>query len=348
MSSLAQSALGCFFATSAVEFEVAAERVGLVERWLRFGDCMVRLRFAGSELAGVLLPAFAGSDRGAPEEFDATIDLWEEPACPGGAAPHPWAFADIGPGGLVRGGGDGRVVAVHETASRSLTLVDLERRALLHRVHDCAAVPWWERAAPLRSALYWALDGERRHLVHAGAVGEQRGCALIAGASGSGKTTVALAALSHGLLYIADDYVLLDTAGEATACSIYGTAKLDSGHLQRFPGLAAKVRHPPPAEAEQKAVLDVVRLMPDSVRESLPVCAVIVPHVRGGRSRLRRISAGAAILALAPSTVLQQPFGDGGVVAVLADVVQRVPCFALDVGDDVPALPALVQEALAS
>jgi hypothetical protein len=52
------------------------------------------------------------------------------------------------------------------------------------------------------------------------------------------------------------------------------------------------------------------------------------------------------MLALAPSTVLQQPFGGGEVVAALADVVREVPCFALDVGDDVAELAALVQETL--
>jgi hypothetical protein len=345
--SLAAPQLGAFFATAAAEFDAAAERVGVAERALRFGRCTVRLRFAGGQLAGVMLPAFVEPDRRESGDFDATIDLWEERACAAGAAPYPWAFGDIGPGGLVRGG-DQRVLAVHGTASGSLTLVDVDRRAVLYRVPACADVPWWERAAPLRAALYWAVGGERRHLVHAGAVGDHRGCALVAGASGSGKTTVALAGLSHGLLYIADDYLLLDTAGEPTACSIYGVAKLDAGHERRFPELAADVRRPPAAEAEQKAVLDVARLMPDSMRKSLPVRAVIVPRVCGGRSQLRRVSAGAAMLALAPSTVLQQPFGEGEVLGMLAEVVRATPCFALDVGDDVGALAPLVRDALAS
>jgi len=342
--SLTESALGSFFAAASSEFTLAAERVGVVERALRFGDRAVRLRFAGAELADLLLPTFG--DRAGPAEVCATIDLWEERACPGPVAKYPWAFADIGPGGLVRDDGDRRVFAVHETGSGALTLVDLDRRALLHRVPERGAVRWWERAAPLRSALYWALGDERRHLVHAGAIGDPRGCALIAGASGSGKTTVALAGLCHGLLYIADDYLLLDTSREPTACSIYGVAKLDAGHQRRFPKLAADLRHPPAAEAEQKAVLDVSRLMPDSMREALPVRAVVVPRITGGRSRLRHVSAGAAMLALAPSTVLQQPFGGGEVVASLADVVREVPCFALDVGDDVAVLAALVQETL--
>ena len=340
MSSVAERELESFFAASAEQFGAAAGARGLHERWLRFGPALLRLRFAGPELAAVLLPAF-GQREAPPGHPYATIDLWADPD-----GPCPWAFEDIGPGGLVRTGAEQRVLAVHETASGALTLVDRERRALLHRVPGADAVPWWQRAAPLRAGLYWALGGERRHLVHAGAVGDERGCALIPGASGSGKTTVALAALSHGLLYLADDYVLMDASREPVALSIYGVAKLDQGHLQRFPTLAAGVRHPPAAEADQKAVLDVAGLMPDSIRGSLSIRAVIVPRITGGRSHLRPVSSGAAMLALAPSTVLQHPFGDGSVLTVLGDVVRQVPCYALDVGDDMAELAAAVKEAL--
>jgi hypothetical protein len=227
-----------------------------------------------------------------------------------------------------------------------VTLVDCGRRVLLHRVRAVAAVPWWERAAPLRVALFWALRGEGRHLVHAGAVGDDRGGVLLAGASGSGKTTVALAALVHGLGYVADDYILLDAAGAPTAISIYNTAKLDDGHVGRFGALAPGIRFPPPSDAGEKAVLDIARLMPGSLRESLPVRAVLVPRICGGRSRLRRASAAEALLALAPSTALQMPFGDRAVVSSLAALVRRVPCFGLDVGDDVAEVAGGVERAL--
>lgn len=343
---LAEAGLEPCFAAAGAEFEGAARARGLVVRQLRFGPHSVRLRFAGDELADVLLPAFADQRLDGHGVSLATISVWSERACVGDPGRFPWTGADIGPGGLVRGFDDGSVVAVHEPASRAITLVDRARQMLLHRVPEAGAVPWWERAAPLRSALFWALGGGGRHLVHAGAVGDDRGGVLVAGASGSGKTTVALAALTRGLGYLAEDYVLLDVTGEPTVFPIYGTAKLDGGHRRRFATLAGAVRLPPAPEAEQKAVLDVGRLAPDLLRESLPVRGVLLPRIRGARARLRRVSGGEALLALAPSTVLQQPFDDGAAVAALAGLVRRVPCFAMDVGDDVADIAATVEQAL--
>ena len=307
------------------------ERVGVVERELCVADRRVAARFAGGELADALLPALAqradsGGGRGA---VDATIAVWEARACPDGPVAFPWRAEDIGPGGLVRGSDPDGVVAVHETGSGALTLAHTGERSLLHRVPRLDAVPWWERAAPLRVALFWALRGDRRHLVHAGAVGDDRGGVLLAGASRSGKTTVALAALTHGLHYLADDYILLDTHRHPTAHAIYTTAS---------------VRHR--SGAAEKSVLDVAVVMPGAVRASLPVRAVIAPRIRGGRTDLAPLKPTQALLALAPSTVFQMPFDDGAALGSLTTLVRRVPCFSLAVGDDPADLAHAIDHAL--
>lgn len=310
--------------------------VGEVDRVICLGDRRVRLRFAGTALADALTAALRPRLAEDAGPVHATIGLWEESCVPGGASALPWRDVDLGPRGLLRGPDGTDVTAVHEAGSGAVTLVERRARELLYRVPDVSTLPWWERAAPLRPALFWALSEPGRHLVHAGAVGDaRRGGLLLAGAGGSGKTTVALAALAAGMAYVADDYLLLHaTDPEPVAWNMYGTAKLDAGHLARFPQLADAVSISRDPVADEKAVLDVAALLPGSLVSSLPVRAVLVPHIRGGRARLRRASAGEALLALAPSTTFQMPFDDGQVVRSLAAVARRVPAFGLDVGDD--------------
>jgi len=84
MPRLAEAGPEAFSSAAAREYEVAVECEGVFERSLRFGDCRVRLRFAGGGLAGALLPALAQRRDDVGGAVHATIDLWEERACPEG------------------------------------------------------------------------------------------------------------------------------------------------------------------------------------------------------------------------------------------------------------------------
>jgi hypothetical protein len=358
MSTLADARLRSAFEASGVAFASAAAREGLVERVVRFGHHGVRLRVAGDGLAEIVLarlatrPVAATAAAGRASIEIATIAVWSAAASrePGGdRAPVPWRFDEIGPGGLVAGSDPAGIVAVHETGSDAITLAEPSRRAVLHRLPCVSDLRWWQRATPLRVPLFWAFGGDRCHLVHAGAVGDDRGAILLAGASGAGKTTATVAAVACGLGYLADDYALLETGGgsEATAIALYTGAHLDAGNCRRFASLGAAITLPHAADAGAKAVLDVAAWRPEQLRESLRVRAVVLPRICGGHSRLRPIGAARALLGLAPSTVFQMPFDGGSAVAALAELARNRPCFMLDVGDDVHELGATVERALA-
>lgn len=351
----AHAALPAFFEDAAREHAETVASVDGRDHDLRFADRLVRLRFAGDELADALIaplrPRLTDLDA-AEDDLDpavspsATIALWEECDVPGHALPVPWREGDLAARGLLRGPDGSDVVAVHELGYHAITLIDRRSRLLLHRVPDVAALPWWERAAPLRPALFWALSGPDRHLVHAGAVGDERGGVLLAGAGGSGKTTVALAALAAGMSYVADDYLLLHTAPDPVAWNLFGTAKLDAGHLARIPRFASAANISPDPVTDEKWVLDVADVFPDALVSSLPIRAIVVPRIHGGRSALRPTTAGVALLALAPSTAFQMPYDDGAVVASLAAVARSVPAFLLEVGDDVQDLVLAIDRVL--
>ncbi len=348
MSSLVEAGFGAFYAGALDEFEALADRDGTIEQDLSFPHRRVRLRFTSHHLANALLPALTRRRQPPTGQPDITINLWEATATLHPPIPYPWTPEQIGPAGLITGTATNQILAIHDTAAGAITLHHRPQHTILHRVTDHHTIPWWERAAPLRPALHLALTQPGHHLVHAGAIGNHHGAALLAGPAGAGKTTLALAALTHNLHYLADDYTLLDTHPQPTAHSIYDTAKLDGGHLRRFPSLASLVRFPPPEAADEKAVLDVASVGRGSVRQSLPVRAVVVPRIAAGtkRARLRPARASEALLALAPSTVFQMPFDDRAVLGALAQLVREVPSYQLELGADPAQLAELLKQTL--
>jgi hypothetical protein len=307
------------------EFDFAAENRDVVERQLLLGDRRVRVRIVGARLAELLLAALA--DRADPRPAarpDATIDVWERQAEDG--ITFPWDESEIQAGGLVREPGESRYLAVHHTYSGAITLIDRPGCAILHRVADAESLPWWERCSPLKTALFWAMGGNGPRFVHAGAVGDERGGVLLVGAPRSGKTTVALAAAANGLGYLGDDSVLL-----------YGPDRLMAGSIYRTAGIRIH------AATDEATVHDVPRV---SLRDALTIRAVIVPRIDGSRTQLHSIEPSQALRAWAPSSALRLPFDKGQVVATLAALVRRVPCFALSVGDDPRAQAHAIDEAL--
>jgi hypothetical protein len=317
MPRLAEAPLEELFAQAVDAHGQAVAQNGELRHELCFAGRRLSFRFAHPALARALLEAMAPrivEDGGGGLD----IGLWA------GADPGPWHPADLGPRGLVRGSSPDGVSAVYEAGSGALTLFDRVSSRILHHVPGAAEIPWWERAAPLRPALFFALASTGCHLVHAGAVGDPSlGCVLLAGPGGAGKTSLALAAVEHGLSYVGDDYVLLE---DGIAWNLYATAKVDAG-----PG-------------REKTVVEVD---PKSLVEALPVRAVVVPANGAGQVRLKGISAGQALLALAPSTAFQMPFDRGAVLATLGELVQRVPCHRLELGSSSEAAASALREVLA-
>jgi hypothetical protein len=317
MLRLAEASLQGLFAEASAAYEQAIARSGEVRRVLRFAGRQLELRFAGATLAEALLGAMAPRIT-AGDSAELSIGLWA------GDSPLPWRLPEVGPRGFVRGSSPDGVSAVYEPGSGAITLFDNDSAQILYRVPGIDEIPWWERAAPLRPALHFALAGPASHLVHAGAVGDpDRGGLLLAGPGGSGKTSLALAAVEHRMHYVGDDYVLL-VGG--VAWNLYRTAKVDAG-----PG-------------REKAVVEIDS---SALVEALPVRAVVVPAICDGDARLERISAGGALLALAPSTAFQMPFDRGAVIGTLAELVRRVPCYRLELGSSPAAAAAALVEVLA-
>jgi hypothetical protein len=305
------------------------------------------MRVVGTALAEALLRPFRhllGPPSGEPPQL--VVELWDEA--------ETGVSCDLADPRLVPTGQtttvashDGRwVVYLH---GQTLTCLDRRARHLVGWIRDTASLGLYELGRPLHAPLLlWHRD-RGIHAVHAGLVSEDGRGVLFAGEGGSGKTTSALACLFAGFQYLSDDYVGLERRGDGTYVghSLYASSHLEPGHLRRFPELVPHAirGHLP---HEDKSLVLLSDLFPDRFARSTPIDLLLLPRVTGGPEPIARpATKGQALLRLAPSSLLMLPHATGAAFGRLADLVDRVPRYWLELGGDVHAIPPRVRELLA-
>ena len=342
MTGLAAQTPQEFFSAVRERFDDAAAHAGLSESRFQVGDRVVLLRFAGDGLRDLLTPALAHLAAPPHAEPDLTVFLFDTAAT--GVAPPPpaWASDAFGQRGEVEGFNDGRIRTVFQQGSDVLLMYDRERRAALYWSADHRRIPYWERSFPLRTVFHWWLEDRPMQPVHAAAVGLPEGGVLIAGLSGSGKSTTALACLDSELLFAGDDYVLVRANPTPFVYSLYGTAKLEPENLARFPLLHARPANGDRLDRE-KALLFVNSFAPRKLSRGFPIRGLVVPRVTGRPdTRLGPCKAAEAFLALAPTTLCHLPGAEGAALAKLGALVRQVPAYTLEAGTDLAQIPETI------
>lgn len=328
---------------------------GTIERNYRFGTEVVRLRFAGGALVDALTPAVAHLATDADVAADITVELWDSESTGADLSPLITMMREriaydhyqfLSPRHEVLAISNDRVPATLDQWSGAFSLFDRQRAHGVYWVESSALIPYFERAAPLRTLLSWALSDRGIESVHAAAVGSVDGGVLLAGRGGSGKSSTALACLAAGMGHLADDYCLIGDGPRAY--SMYGVAKVNGlVDLQRMPQFLPHVVNPESSGSE-KLVLHLGLSHPESLVESFPIVAVVVPKVvEQPRSELRPTSAASALRALGPTTLLQRPGSGERTLRAMSELVQGVPCLELRLGTDSSDVPALLAGLLA-
>ncbi|GAY17378.1 hypothetical protein [Mycobacterium sp. shizuoka-1] len=295
-------------------------------QWLRIAGRDVRVDVADPEVGDALLPALRHhlGQPGAP--ITARLVVWSTPL-----GPFPWGPAHLGRGGAVAGLSHGPVRACAAADETSLVLWDSERRLACCWFAGIHGVTRWDRAAPLRTALHFALTDRRHQLIHAAAIGSAGRAALLAGPGGSGKSTTTLACLEAGLQVVGDDYSVIELDnGAARTWNLYRSIKVGERG---------------PAGRDDRRTLIVGEDLPGAVTDCLDVVAILLPRVGDAAdSTLTPASPAEALRALAPSTLLQAPEEDAPSLGLLAELARTAPAFALTLGADrgVPTIADLV------
>lgn len=314
---------------------VAAEEAtdAVPDRWFDIAGGVVRLRFAGPAMVEFACRAIAHLEREPADAPDLTLRLWDSGSSGIPVPPRPPEFDRFRGNGAIEGTAAAGIQAAFVGGAEALSVFDAGSRSGIHWVRDATAIREYDKPAPLRLLLSWWLETRGATLVHGAAVGTCTGAALLAGAAGAGKSTTALACLTAGLDYLADDYCAVVTTPEPVVHSVYSSGKAVTANLSLLPGLA-RLAPRPDSRFEEKSIYYLAEHAPDRIARTRPLRAVLVPRIAGGaNTRVEPASPATALAALAPSTLFQIAHSGSAAFAELARLVRSVPCYQLLVGD---------------
>src|SRR3989442_1436523 len=231
-----------FFRAAYDAFEAASRSVGgVAERYYRIARCPIRLRFAGPALMPYITPAFEhlASERCAKASL--TVCFFDTSSTRTRMPPAPWPADAYGPRGEIKGYNSGRIHTLYQRGVDALHMLDVQTQTAIYWVRRPEVIPYWESGFPMRTILHWWTLKRPCLSLHAGAVGEPSGGVLIAGRSGSGKSTTTLACLHSDLSYAGDDFVLATLEPSPFVHSLSSSAKLEPENLPRFPELRSAI-----------------------------------------------------------------------------------------------------------
>lgn len=328
-------------------FEQAGRTAGgIIDRFYTIAGYTVRLRFAGPALLPLITPALAHLAASPSSAPDLTVCLWDSETTGVQLPFPPWRIRDRSARGEVPGYSDGRFYTAFQPRAGILSMLDASANRAVFWIPRAAALPSFEMAMPLRAVFHWWMSGRGRQLIHAAAVGTADGGVLLVGRGGVGKSTTALACLSAAMAYAGDDYIAFQMEPTPIAHSLYSSGKLAPDALARLPHLLPAISTPG-RPGEEKAVLFLHEHYPQQIRPSLPIRAVLLPRVTDRlETTIVRTSAGAALIALAPSTIFWLPHAGERALQAMAALLQRVPSYVLYVGTDLAQVPAVIADLL--
>jgi hypothetical protein len=322
----------------------------LCERHYIFGGKRVEAYIAGETLAEHTDRAFGHlrAEPGSPGAPQLRIALWDESAMgvsrPAGAANDLPVSVHRAEGGLVSIHAGGRVFRYE--GEQSITWLDRAAKLMVGWRASADRLSLDERSKPLPLLLRLWYEDRNIHFVHAGLVARDGQGVVIAGKSGTGKTTTALACALQGFDFLGDDQFGLEAAkdGAFVGHSLYSGARVAGDHLHNFPRL---LPHTLQSDEGTKSLTFLSEISRGRVARNATIRAVILPRISGGGAvRIEAAGPTEALLRVAPSSLFIA-FGAGAAgFDRLRQLVQSVPCYRLDLGRDLDQVAVCLRRVL--
>ena len=214
----------------------------------------------------------------------------------------------------------------------AFNLIHLEQNIGIYWVRSVAHMPWWIAGSPLQRIIACWMRAQGLELTHAAAVANQHAAILLAGKSGSGKSTTTLSCIDSGLFCLSEDYCLIDMKTQAQVFSIYNSFKLEPSSLLRFPHYARYAVNQARAPHE-KALMFQHDIHPRQLCKVRPIKAIVSLKI-GKKTTLEPCHPGVNTLALAASSIFQLSASTQATLTRYKNLCLEKDCYQLILGPD--------------
>jgi hypothetical protein len=312
-----------------------------------FGGRPVRIRVVGHEIAKSITKPFSHLQVDEPDrDPELIIDVWDESEtgvrCQSQSTNGERRFIKT-----TAVAADGRLIG--QQLRNVLSCYNHGNQHIISSARWSDQLSVYERCKPFaRPLLEWHND-KNIQIIHGSLISDQDKGILFGGKSGSGKSTSALVCLCAGFKFLSEDYVGLQQRhdGSFLGYSLYNSVFLKVADLARFPSFGPYIMKG--LAHEEKCAVVLAQVFPDRLARVVPIRAIVLPRiVDTTRPKFYYASKGDALLALGPSSLLQIPsrrLGAHGFSRV-AQLIEKTPCYWLELGGDPTSIPDLVGEIL--
>ena len=350
MSTTTTSAIApsAFFEIVYNGFRCAVESSHCVDRYFHFAGYDVHLQYAGSSLVQFSTEALGHLlSKHVPDTIDLTICIWDSDTT---IARSINAFNET-PGSLQTRRGEllnyssDQYQTAFQPDAGILSLIDKSRNLALVYIQNLEPSVY-KSASPFHLVLHWWLREKRLYVIHSAAIGLEQGAALLIGRSGAGKSTSALACLQNGMKFIADDRCVVSLDPEPVVYALYNSGKVFPGQMDHFPDFQNSIINPE-AQTPEKNLMFVHQFDPERIALQLPVRVIFLSRLTHQKeTTLSSVKLMEVCQVLAVSTMLYTPGWSQTDLKASVQLVQSVPCYAINLGEDLSQIPKLISQVI--
>ncbi|MEP7313398.1 MAG: hypothetical protein ABI859_12510 [Pseudomonadota bacterium] len=304
----------------------------------------IRVRVAGQAWAQIVAASMGHlvSTQHPAGEPALTIDVWDVEDT--GVPPPQLAEPDpAAPPILMKTSEDGRFVG--EERHHGMTWLDRTQNHIAGFALAATRLNLDERARPFHKLLSAWLEDRGVQFIHSGLITHAGKGILFVGNGGAGKSTSSISCLRAGMGYLGDDFIGLGVEdGRFIGHGLYASCLLNVHHIKRFPDLQP-LGHAPNYPHEEKFVLYLAEAFPGCLRQRIAIDALMMPRVVDAElTTFRPASKAAALMAIAPTSVMLLPRPNRAAFERLTQLVQTTPSYWLELGRKVDRIPDAVRQ----